>query len=264
MSERRIVFDDGATTILEGWGSGGPAVLFLHGITSSRKSWQRTAGAMELAYTVYAYDQRGHGDAAHVTAPMSFERSVRDCAQVADAIPGGIDTLVGHSWGGAVALLAGLRLPVSRVVAIDPLFCYRGHDWAGRMRKDFGSVFEFEGAERERAILEQWADLAPADLDGKIHALRSMSFEPLVAIGRENGADDDKLDLRETIVNYPRPLLVMLADQKDSVVAAEDVEFIRRHGGRNVTVHVFEGAGHSLHRAAFDDFMRALNAFLSV
>ncbi|MGH7662156.1 MAG: hypothetical protein ACRENA_14720, partial [Vulcanimicrobiaceae bacterium] len=66
------------------------------------------------------------------------------------------------------------------------------------------------------------------------------------------------------IVNYPKPLLMMLADQAESVVRADDAAFIRRHGGANVTVRVFEGQGHSLHRTGFDEYMRVLNAFISV
>lgn len=260
--ERRIAFDDGAETIVEQWGSAGPNVLCLHGMTSSRKSWQRTAGALELAYTVYAYDQRGHGDAAAVKGPMTFERIVRDCVQVADTIPGGIDTLIGHSWGGAVAILAGLKLGVERIVAIDPLFRSRRLDWRAHWHQEMDPMFAVHGAERERKVIEEYRDLPDIEVQAKIHALRNMTIDPLLDIGVQNGADEGKLDLRETIVNYPKRLLVMLAGEKESVVHPQEVEFIRQHGGANVTLRVFEGQGHSLHRTAFDDYMRVLNAFI--
>lgn len=262
--ERQITFDDGATSVLESWGSGGPNVLCLHGMTSSRKSWQRTAGAMELAYMVHAYDQRGHGDAAAFKKPMTFGRIVRDCIEVADAIPGGIDTLIGHSWGGAVAILAGLELGVSRIISIDPLFRARRPNWAAYWHEQMDHIFAVRGAERERVIMQEYREFPDIDVQGKIHALRNMTIDPLIAIGEENGADQGRLDLRETIVNYPKPLLIMLADPTESVVHAEEVDFIRQHGGRNVTVRVFEGQGHSLHRTAFDEYMRVLNAFIGV
>ena len=264
MSQREITFDDGVTTVLESWGSGGPNVLCLHGATSSRKSWARVAGGMELAYAVHAYDQRGHGDLAAVHGPMKFTRLVRDCAQAQDAIAGGIDTLIGHSWGGATALLAGLELPVSRVVAIDPLFHVRRLSWHDYWHEGMDAIFAVHGADRERKIMEDYAGLPQIEIDAKIHALRNMVIDPLLRIGDENGADEGKLDLREAIVNYPKPLLMMLADPEESVVHADDVAFIRQHGGANVTVHVFEGQGHSPHRTAFEDFMRVLDAFLSV
>lgn len=262
--ERRITFDDGAETIVEHWGSGGPNVLCLHGMTSSRKSWQRTAGGLELAYEVYAYDQRGHGDAASIGGPMTFERIVRDCTQVADTIPGGIDTLIGHSWGGAIAILAGLKLGVSRVVSIDPLFHVRGLNWRDYWHEQMDPIFSLHGADRERKIIEQYGELPDIEIQAKIHALRDMTIQPLLDIGLTNGADEGRLDLRETIVNYPKPLLVMLADEKETVVHPEDAKFIRLHGGANVAVRVFEGQGHSLHRTAFEDYMRVLNAFIGV
>lgn len=267
--ERRIEFDDGAATVLESWGSGGPNVLCLHGMTSSRKSWQRTAGALELAYMVHAYDQRGHGDAASVRGPMTFARIVRDCVEVADAIPGGIDTLIGHSWGGAIALLAGLELGVSRVIAIDPMFRSRrdlrdGSSWAAYWHGQMDPMFALHGAERERKVIEDYRGLPDIEIQAKIHALRNMTIDPLIGIGEDNGADEGKLDLRESIVNYPKPLLMMMADQNDSVVHADELAFIRQHGGTNVTIRVFEGQGHSLHRTAFDEYVRVLNAYISV
>ena len=264
MSQRQITFDDGAKTVLETWGSSGPNVLCLHGMTSSRKSWTRTAGSMELAYAVHAYDQRGHGDAASVRGPMTFARIVRDCIEVQDGIAGGIDTLIGHSWGGATAILAGLKMNVSRVVAIDPLFRARRLKWADYWHEQMDPILNLHGAERERKVIEEYRDLPDIEVQAKIHALRDMTIDPLIAIGVQNGADEGKLDLRETIVNYPKPLLFMLADEKESVVHPEEVDFIRKHGGANVTVRVFPGQGHSLHRTAFEDYMHVLDAFITV
>jgi pimeloyl-ACP methyl ester carboxylesterase len=265
-NEREIVFDDDAKTILERWGSGGPNVLCLHGMTSSRKSWERMAGALELAYTVWAYDMRGHGDAAQVEGPMTFERIVRDCEQVADAIPGGIDTLIGHSWGGAIAILGGIRMPVSRVIAIDPMFhehgSRKGGGWERYWREQMESTLALRGKEREWKIMNDYHERPDIEIQAKIHALRSMTMEPLLAIGRDNGADDGKIDLRESIVNYPKPMLMLLADTAESVVHEEDVEFIGLHAGPNVAVRVFAGEGHSLHRTAFEETMKVVYAFL--
>jgi pimeloyl-ACP methyl ester carboxylesterase len=94
--ERAITFDDGATTVLESWGSSGPNVVCVHGITSSRKSWAQLAKRFELAYRIYAYDQRGHGDAAGVHGPMTLERSLCDLAEVVREIGQPIDALIGH------------------------------------------------------------------------------------------------------------------------------------------------------------------------
>ena len=119
--ERRVHFDDGKATKLDEWGESGPVIVCVHGISSSRKSWERLAQHLGASYRIFAYDQRGHGDSAKVTGPMTLERSVRDLEAVIATIDAPIHALIGHSWGGAVVLLGGRRVETTRVVAIDPM-----------------------------------------------------------------------------------------------------------------------------------------------
>ena len=70
---RTIDLGDGDVTTLEQWGESGPAIVCVHGIGSSRKSWVRTAEALAGSFRVFAYDQRGHGDSATVAGPMTSE-----------------------------------------------------------------------------------------------------------------------------------------------------------------------------------------------
>ena len=83
--ERLLPLDDSAGTTLESWGTQGPAVICIHGITSSRRAWIRTAKALQSRYRVFAYDQRGHGDSAIVSGPMTLARSLDDLRVVARA-----------------------------------------------------------------------------------------------------------------------------------------------------------------------------------
>ena len=87
-----------------------------------------------------------------------------------------------------------------------------------------------------------------------------MSIAALEALGRDNGADDGLWDIRETVVDYPVPLLACIAGE-DSVLSADDLAFLRERGGKNVTVRVFAGEGHNLHRTAFDTFAGMVEAF---
>src|ERR1700761_818483 len=106
-TRRSVDLGGGDTTTLEQWGEGGPALLCVHGIGSSRKSWARTAEFFAASYRVYAYDQRGHGDSAAITGPMTHAQLVADLETVARAIDGPLAALIGHSWGGAMVLKAG-------------------------------------------------------------------------------------------------------------------------------------------------------------
>jgi pimeloyl-ACP methyl ester carboxylesterase len=260
---RTVDLGDGDSTTLEQWGNAGPAILCVHGIASSRKSWVRTAEALAKSYRVFAYDQRGHGDSAAIAGPMTHEQSVRDLLAVARSIDGEIFALIGHSWGGAIVLKGGHEVPCVRVIAIDPMIHYAAGAWATDFVDDLVPLMAGPQAGREAAVREMFAGLPPVEIDAKIHALQHMSIEPIVALGAENEADAGKWDLRDVVRAYPKQLSLLLADPSDSVVLPEDVAFVREHGGPNVSIEVFEGEGHTLHRTAFERYAASVKAFLS-
>ena len=191
---------------------------------------------------------------------MTLERSTRDLGTVAALLPEGIDTLIGHSWGGAVALLGGLELCPARVVAIDPMIRVTPGTFESEYVDDLRELFAVEPAARESGIREMYEGLAPVDVDAKLHAMTAMSIASLEGLGRENRVDAGAWDLRERLAGYPRPLLVLAAGI-DSVMTAQDLEFLRERGGGNVRIRVFPNDGHNLHRTAFDEFADAVASF---
>lgn len=262
-TQRTIDLGDGDVTTLEQWGEQGPAILCVHGIGSSRKSWVRTAQALAASYRVFAYDQRGHGDSAAIAGPMTHEQSVRDLLTVARAIDGEIEALIGHSWGGAIVLLGGHEVPSARVIAIDPLIYQPPGTWASDFIAGLQPVLAVPANVREPVIREMFAGLPPVEIDAKVHAMRNMSIEPIVALGADNDVDAGRWDLRDAVRAYPKRLLLLLADPSESVVLPAEVAFVREQGGANVTIEVFAGEGHTLHRTAFDRFAASVKAFLA-
>ena len=95
---------------VERLGRGKPVVL-LHGFGAYRFTWRYWAPELARTNTVYLVDFRGFGDAKHVRppeyAPVDFARDVCHMLRALD-LEGA--TLVGHSMGGGVALLATLML----------------------------------------------------------------------------------------------------------------------------------------------------------
>lgn len=259
-TEQRVVLDDGKETVLQSWGTHGPIVLCVHGITSSRRSWTRLAEFLEPSHRIFAYDQRGHGDSADVAGPMSLAQSVRDLQTVRARLPGPVHMLVGHSWGGAVALLGGLAIHPERVVAIDPMIRVPGGTFDSEYVDDLRALFALAPGDREPAIRAMYDGLAPVDVDAKLHAMTHMSIASLEHLGTENDVDGGAWDLRERIARYPMPLLVCIAGI-ESVLSAEDQAFVAERGGPNVTVRVFPNDGHNLHRTAFDEFANAVETF---
>jgi pimeloyl-ACP methyl ester carboxylesterase len=258
-----IELPDGETTVLEQWGTSGPILLCVHGIASSRKSWARTAEYFGKTHRVLAYDQRGHGDFAKIWGPMTLDQSVADCVAVADSLHEPVRALIGHSWGGAVALLAGRKIQTGAVVAIDPMI----HQLPGRWREDFVADLEPLLAEpperRVAAIRAAFRGLPAVEIDAKVHALQHMSIRPVVRLGEQNAADFGRWDIRTELRRYPVPLLLLLADPAESVVPAEDLWIVQETLGPNATIEVFEGEGHTLHRTAFERYVQSVAGFLA-
>ncbi|GAC1300021.1 MAG: hypothetical protein NVSMB19_05750 [Vulcanimicrobiaceae bacterium] len=236
-------------------------ILCVHGITSSRRSWTRLAERFSATHRVVAYDQRGHGDSAKVLGPMRLAQSVRDLGAVASSIGAPVATLIGHSWGGAVALLGGLELRPARVVAIDPMIAVAPGTFESEYVDDLRDFFAAAPAAREPQIRAMYDGLAAVDVDAKIHAMRDMSVEALERLGRDNDVDGGGWDLRDRLAAYPVPLLVLAAGI-ESVMSADDQAFLRERGGTNVRIRTFPNDGHNLHRTAFDEFAAAVADFM--
>jgi pimeloyl-ACP methyl ester carboxylesterase len=259
--EQKVTFDDGATTTLESWGQNGPAVICVHGITSSRKAWERTALALQESFCVFAYDQRGHGDSAACPGPMTLQRSVDDLRAVAHEI-GESAALIGHSWGGAVALLGGREPFATRVVAIDPMVHVEPGSWRRDYLDDAQRDLALEPAQLRAELLSRLAAWHEKDVEGKLHAVRHMKADAIARLGSDNRVDEGGWDLRNIVAGYPKPLLVFAAGPDDSVIAPNDLVFIEAQGGPNVRVEMFADQGHNLHRTAFDRYITATSAFL--
>ncbi len=254
-----VVFDDGAATTVERWGESGPVMLCVHGMTSSRKSWLRLADRFADRYQVVAYDQRGHGDCAAVMGPMAIDRGVQDLMNVLDAI-GGAQFLVGHSWGGAVAIRGGLLAPVKAVAAIDPMIVQVDAEWYDEYLEELEQSFKLIGSERDAATREEYSDWHPLDVEGKVHAVHCMTPEPIARLRSENV--DARWDLREEIATYDKPLLLVMAGREGTIVPGDVVDEVAQNHSPKVRIEIFQDQGHNLFRTDFDRFADVLDRFL--
>ena len=100
----------------------GPAVLLLHGLGCDHTTWLPVIAALSRRYTVIAPDLLGHGKSDKPRADYSvggYANGMRDLLTVL-----GIDkvTVVGHSFGGGVALQFAYQFPerTERLVLVAP------------------------------------------------------------------------------------------------------------------------------------------------
>ncbi|MBV8748458.1 MAG: alpha/beta hydrolase [Candidatus Eremiobacteraeota bacterium] len=244
---RRVALESGATTTVECWGEAGPALLCVHGITSSRRDFTRLGEALAATHRVFAYDQRGHGD-AETDRPMALDVLAADLRAVADSI-GTVAAVVGHSWGGAVALVGGPKV-ARALVLVEPLIRVApgtfDREYVDELAEVLGNP---PGTERDDAVRAMFADADHRDRDGKVHGMRALQLDTLRRLGSDNRVDDGGWDLRARLAALKIPATILLAGDA-SVVAPDDL------AGASATVRAetFDGHGHTLHRSAFDRF----------
>ena len=162
---------------LHSFGQGRP-VLALHGVTGHGARWRVLSDALP-GVRIIGPDLRGHGRSPW-TPPWGIDQHVADAIAVLDDL--GLDRVpvVGHSFGGAIALHLARTAPerVDGLVLLDPAIGLDPHDM-------------LETAEETRAD-ESYPDLAAARAD------RTQRWE---------GIADDLVDaeLAEHLVVPPPP-----------------------------------------------------------
>jgi pimeloyl-ACP methyl ester carboxylesterase len=99
----------------------GSAVVLIHGITGSSRTWEEVIAPLAQHHTVIAPDLLGHGESAKPRGDYSlgaYASGVRDLL-----IALGVDkaTIVGHSLGGGVAMQFAYQFPerVERLVLVS-------------------------------------------------------------------------------------------------------------------------------------------------
>lgn len=102
----------------------GPTVVLLHSSGSSLKQWDTLAGLLQSRFRLQAVDFHGHGatPAWPGESALRLEDDAALAAPLLAAAPGGVH-LIGHSYGGAVALKLAHLHPrqVNSVAVYEPV-----------------------------------------------------------------------------------------------------------------------------------------------
>ncbi|MDA0263821.1 MAG: alpha/beta hydrolase [Chloroflexi bacterium] len=103
------------------WGGSGQPIVLLHGLASTCHIWDMVAPILAQGQAVIALDQRGHGESAKPNEGFDFASVTNDVIGVIKQLGVGPALVVGHSWGGSVALELAVRAPelVKGMVWVD-------------------------------------------------------------------------------------------------------------------------------------------------
>jgi len=244
-----------------------PSVLLLHGITSSASSWVRVGPKLAERYRVYALDQRGHGDSIKPSrGAYSLRRTADDALAFMEALSLEHPVLIGHSWGGATAIVlasgAWTQKPApnfSHVILEDP-----AHNFGRGDPEERSAFYTRDIGRPPHELRPEIAASSPgwteADIEGKIDALQKVTREAVVSVFSEGGQAGDLLPL---LAKITAPTLLMRADAAlgttmDAAAWERARQYLPAHS-RAVEVN---GATHNVHRSKFAAFMQVINDFL--
>ena len=165
-------------------GSSGPVVMLVHSSVSGARQWRRLMGDLKDQFRVRAVNLFGYGK----TPPWPAEtiQSLDDQARLVEAaLPAIADEvyLVGHSFGGSVAMKVAARL-VGRVARLVLLETNPFYLLAQSGRVDaFAEARELRNYIKKFGALGEWATAAKkfADYWGGAGTWREMSLDRRIA-----------------------------------------------------------------------------------
>jgi pimeloyl-ACP methyl ester carboxylesterase len=254
----------------------GPALLLLHGIAGSSRTWRDVMPLLTDRFTVIAPDLMGHGSSEKPVGDYSlgaFASGVRDLLEVLDIERA---TVVGQSFGGGVAMQLAYQHPevCDRLVLVASGGLGREVNWMLRFMALPGSEYLmpviFPGFVRDwgdalvRAVTdrgvrlgrisEMWsayASLAEAENRGAFaRTLRSV-IDP----GGQTVSALDRLYLASSM-----PTLIVWGDRDDIIPVSHAYAACEAIPGCRLVV--IEGVGHFPQVEAPQQFVAALTDFL--
>ena len=215
--------------------------LLIHGLSSNPSTWWRVADALkEQGWDVTSPDLRGHG-----TADRADSYALEDYA--GDLPDGPFDLIVGHSLGGAIAVLRAAT--ARRLVLLDPVLEVAAAEWDA-VRADQIAELDLTAAQLD-ADKPYWD---ARDRAGKLAAVRAADRRMVGATFDDNPGWNMVAEAEALTV----PTLVLGGDHAVySMLATETAEAIAT-ANPLVEYRLVEGAGHSVHRDRPDVVIDAL------
>ena len=103
------------------WSGEGHQVMALHGLASSAHWYDIVAPMLNDDCRIIAPDQRGHGQTTQATGGYDWKTLAEDIVGLMDHLGVERTTVLGHSWGGNVAIALAARFPerIDRLVMIE-------------------------------------------------------------------------------------------------------------------------------------------------
>jgi pimeloyl-ACP methyl ester carboxylesterase len=231
----------------------GPVTMLVHSSASGARQWHRLIDDLKSHFLVRAVNLFGYGKTP--PWPADARQSLTDQARLVEsALPTGTDEicLVGHSFGGAVAMKVAARLSgrVAKLVLLEPI-PFRLLAQAGRMDA-FAEAMNLRNVIKKYGALGEWTTAAEvfADYWTSPGMWRAMPSDRRIAFSAAikpnffewDAVMDDATTVEEWAALLPRATLVVFGPA--GVSPTREIAAILRRRCRGWTFAEVRGAGH--------------------
>jgi pimeloyl-ACP methyl ester carboxylesterase len=235
----------------------GPPVVFVHGLTSFRQTWEPVTDRLAAEFTCVRVDLRGHGESS--AAPeYAMPSLVGDVRAVVEELALGEPAVVGHSLGASVAAVYAALHGARAVVCVDQSL--RFGDFA-ELVAPHAHALRGEGTMEAVLAIDRALGLAPyagiEDLERRV-----LAFPREVVLG-----------VWDTLLTTPPEQLTAIAEDLLPLIRAP---LLSLHGAAPppdyeawltrlvplARVEVWDGSGHMLHLVDPERFAARVRALL--
>lgn len=244
-----------AVWLREGNGSGRAPLVLIHGFGSDLNSWRPMLGGGTLDNPILAIDLPGHGGSTH-TIPDDLDGIVSQVEQTIAAYHSGPIILVGHSFGGAIAVEVAARsnLDIRALTLIAP---------AGLGPEINGAFLSGFVRARTEASLVAWMKQLVQDENlltkPFVNATLAQSQDVALRDAQQLVADrffadgTQIFDIRQSLAGLSIPVRVIFG-AADRVIPAAHAAGLPGE----IAVHLFAGTGHMPQLEQREKIMRIL------
>jgi pimeloyl-ACP methyl ester carboxylesterase len=242
-----------------------PALVFLHGLLGSGSNWHTQAQRLAPGRQVLVPDLRNHGRSPQ-SPETGYDAMVSDL--LALLVREDLDrvTLVGHSMGGKLAMLAALRAPqrVERLVVVDiaPVRYPNRYEaiFAALQSLDLAALTSRREADRQLEDRLPDPGLRQFLLQNLVKANRGWAWRVNLPVLAEQAERLMGFEPLAGLEPFEGPVLAIYGGESDYV--SEGHAELFRPWFPAARLECVEGAGHWVHAERPDGFQQALDAFI--
>ena len=256
----------------------GPALLFMHGLTGSNRNWAHLVEALNIDHRFLAPDLFGHGASAKPVGDYSLGAHAATMRDLLDRLGVERVTLVGHSFGGGIAMQFCYLFPerVNRLVlvssgglgrSVSPLLRAAtlpgaewvlpliASDWVRVRAEAVGRTLARTGWRPSPDVTEAWRGFTSLADDESRRAFLATT-RSVIDPGGQSVSVHDHLPLSVEI-----PTLVVWGTRDRMIPAGHAAAAHQAIPGSRV--ELFEGAGHYPHLDQPERFATVLGDFMA-